>query len=321
MKRVLSCSVLLLLAAVFVPVLRADVKTVQRSTFKLEGLMGAMLNRAAGGDAGQTTTMAIKGTRMSRVNDATGEIVDLTEEKVYRLDVKKKEYTVKTFAELRAEMEQARADAAKRQAQMNPQQPNSQEPAKQSEFEVTSKQTGQTKAIAGYDTHEVIVTVTMHEKGRKLEDGGGTVMTNTMWVAPRVAAFEEAIDFNAKYFKAVYGGAYTGMDMAQMNALSAMLPGIGTLAERMSVEGRKLQGTPLATTTVMETVKSAEQMAGAPRGGDAGGGIGGMLARRMARGQTEQRSTTLTTTMETQSIATAVSAADVAVPAGFKEKK
>jgi hypothetical protein len=46
-----------------------------------------------------------------------------------------------------------------------------------------------------------------------------------------------------------------------------------------------------------------------------------MLARRMLRGKSEPRTTWLTTTSETQSIATSVSADDVAVPAGFKEKK
>jgi hypothetical protein len=66
MKRLFSCSALLLCAVVLAPVLHADVKTVQKTTFKLEGLLGAFLNRAAGGDDGLTATTAIKGNRMSR---------------------------------------------------------------------------------------------------------------------------------------------------------------------------------------------------------------------------------------------------------------
>ena len=60
-------------------------------------------------------------------------------------------------------------------------------------------------------------------------------------------------------------------------------------------------------------------MAAAPRGG--GGGLGGMLARRMMRGQTQQRTTAMTLTTETLSIAATAGAEDVAIPAGFKQKK
>jgi len=318
MKRLVSFLVLLLIVTVAAPILRADVKTVQRSTFKLEGLAGAILNRAAGGDAGLTTTMAIKGNRMRRMNDSTGDIVDLGEEKVYQLDVKKKTYTVRTFAEMRAEIEKERADAAKRESQVNPnEKPDSQAP--EYEFEVDTKRTGEKQQVAGYNTEKVIMTITMHQKGRKLEDGGGMVMTNTMWVAPRVTALEEALDFNMKYFNAVYGSAFSGVDMSQMAALSAMMAGSSNLFGRMATEARKLQGTPLSSTMVIENVKSAEQMANAPK--SSGGGLGGMLATRMMRGQSQQRTTTLTTTFQTRSIATTASADDVAIPAGFKEKK
>jgi hypothetical protein len=321
MKRLFLCSAVLLCAAVFAPALRADVKTVQKTTFKVEGLLGAFLNRAAGGDNGLTTTTSIKGNRMSRVTGTTGEIIDLTEEKVYRVDLKKKEYTVVTFAEMRAELEKAKAEMAKRQEQMNAQdKAEAQQAAKQLEFDIDVKQTGETQAMAGQNARKAILTIAMREKGKKLEESGGMVMTSTMWLAPRVAALDEIADFNMKYFKAVYGGVFSGMDMQQVNALSAMFPGFGSLQERSATEMRKLQGTPLATTTVIESVKCAEQMANAPKAGG-GGGLGGMLAARMMRGQSQQRTTTLTTTSETQSIAPTASADDVAIPAGFKEKK
>ena len=322
MKRLMSFAAPFLCVATFAVVLRADVKTVEKSTFKLEGLMGAMLNRAAGGDAGLTTTVAIKGNRMARMNGTTGEIIDLGEEKVYRVDMKKKEYTVSTFAEMRAEMEQLKADAAKRQAQMNPQdKEQAGPPAKEFEFDVDVKNNpAEKRTVAGLDTHQAVLTITMREKGRKLEEGGGMVLTNTMWLAPRVAAVDEIRDFNVKYFQAVYGDLFGGFDAQQLSALSAMFPGIGSLSTRMATEAKKLSGTPVGSTTVFETIKSAEQMANAPRGGG-GGGLGGMLAARMMRGQSQQRTTTLTTTNETVSIALASSAEDVAIPAGFKEKK
>jgi len=320
MKRLIVCSAAFLSVAMFAAVLRADVKTVEKSTFKLEGLMGAVLNRAAGGDAGLTSTIAVKGNRMSRMTGTTGEIIDLGEEKVYRVDVKKKEYTVSTFAEMRAEMEQLKTDAAKRQAQMNPQdKEQAGRPAKEYEFDVDVKNNAAEKrTIAGLDTHQAVLTITMREKGKKLEEGGGMVLTNTMWLAPRVAALDEIRDFNVKYFQAVYGDLFGGFDAQQLSALSAMFPGIGSLSARMATESKKLTGTPVGSTTMFETIKSAEQMANAPK---AGGGLGGMLAARMMRGQSQQRTTTLTTTNEAMSIAPTAAAEDVAIPAGFKEKK
>lgn len=322
MKRALiACSVLLCSAAAFVPVLRGDVKTTDKTTFKLEGMMGAMMNRMAGGNDGITSTVALKGDRMSRMNGNSGQIVDLAEEKVYDVNVKNKEYSVMTFAEMRAAMEQARADAAKRQEQMNPQDKQAmQDLAKQFEFDIKVDKTGQRKEIAGHNTEEQVLTLTMRQAGKKLEEGGGFVMTNTMWMAPKIAALDELAQFNVKYFKAVYSGVFTGIDMQQAGALSAMMPGLGAMMEKMAAEGRKLQGTPISTTSVIETVKSQEQMNAAPQAG-AGGGIGGMLARRMTRGGSQQRTTTLTTTHDVLSIGTSVSADDVAVPAGFKLKQ
>jgi len=281
MKRLLSCSALLLCAAALAPVLHADVKTVQKTTFKLEGMLGAFLNRAAGGDDGLTQTVAVKGNRMSHMSGTAGEIIDLSEEKVYRVDTKKKEYTVVTFAEMRAEMEKMKADMAKRQAQANPQdKADAEQAAKQLEFDVKVDPTSETQSLAGHNARKTILTITMREKGKKLEEGGGMVLTSTMWMAPKIAALDEVSDFYMKYFKAVYGGTFTGMDMQQMNALAAMFSGIGGLFERNAAEMRKLQGTPLSTTTVIESVKSQQQMANAPK---SGGGLGGMLAARMMR--------------------------------------
>jgi len=322
MKRLIPGSALLVALALVVPVLRADVKTREKTTFKMEGMMGAFVNRMMGGADGQTSSVALKGNRMARLNDTTGHIVDLTEEKIYSVDVKKKEYTVMTFAEMRAQMEKARQDMAKQQQEMDPADKQKLEEARnQLEVDVDVKQTGQSKTLAGQETKENILTLTLREKGRTLEEGGGLVMTSTMWMAPRVPELEELAAFNMKMFKAVYG---QGFDARQLGAVSALIPGLAPLAERMETEMRKLQGTPLAMTTVYEGVKSAEQMkAAASQQPSSGGGIGGLIGRKImgGRGQAQQRSTALTTTSETLSIGTTVSDADVAIPAGFKLKK
>jgi hypothetical protein len=282
-----------------------------------------MLNRAMGGADGITSTVALKGNRLSRTAKDNGEIIDLTEQTVYQLDLKKKEYTVKTFAELRAEIEKMKADAEKQAAGMKPEErQQAGEAGKEVEFDVAIKETGQRKTVAGHDAKETVMNISMREKGKKVVESGGMIMTSTLWLAPKVAALDEVMTFTMKYFDAVYGGLISGFDPRQMASIGAMLPGFGNLAQKMAAEGQKLQGTPVQTTTVFEGVKSAEQMkAAASQQQSGGGGLGGMLAGRLNRGATEQRTKALTTTHEYLSIATAASSEDVAIPAGFKEKK
>ena len=95
--------------------LRADVKTQERTQVRFEGALGRIVNLFGGKGAreGIVSTVALKGNRMMSTTDTTGEIVDLGEEKVYQLDLKKKTYTVVTFAELRRQMEEAMAKAKK----------------------------------------------------------------------------------------------------------------------------------------------------------------------------------------------------------------
>ena len=55
----------------------------------------------------------VVGDRKLTLGESTGQIVDLAEEQIYDLDVKKKTYTVTTFAELKKRIEEQRAKAEK----------------------------------------------------------------------------------------------------------------------------------------------------------------------------------------------------------------
>jgi hypothetical protein len=333
MKRLLSLSAAAVL--VIAPALLADVKTTEKTTLKLEGMLGRMVSMFGGSAArdGITSTVAVKGNRLSRINDATGQIIDLSEQKVYDLDMKKKEYKVTTFEELRRRLQEER-DRAEKQAKSRPAQDKNdlEKSGKEIEFEAAVKDTGQHKTIAGHDTHEVILTITGHEKGKKIEDSGGFIMTNDMWLASKIAALDEIAAFQLKYFQAVYGESL-GIDPQQMASVMAMFPSFEKMASQMQTEGRKMQGTALFTTTTFESMKSDDEMkaAGSDKSGNSekseksgGGGLGGLLASRL-RGQqsgpSQQRSTIMTTTVERLSIEPSASADDLAVPAGFKEKK
>src|SRR5436189_896502 len=90
--------------------LSADVRSDQRVKFQLGGMIGKMVNMFGGKGAreGVMSMVAVKGNRKVTMGDTTGQIVDLSEEKVYDLNIKNKTYTVTTFAQIRKQMEDAR---------------------------------------------------------------------------------------------------------------------------------------------------------------------------------------------------------------------
>ena len=306
--------------------LLADVKTHDRMSVKFEGFLGRMMGMFGGKAAkeGIESTVAVKGNRKATFNDSTGHIVDLSEEKVYDLDMKKKTYTVTTFDELRRRMREAQEKAAKENQKEEPSQPEAQPQKPQKEYEVDFdvKETGQQKQIAGYDTHEAIATVTVREKGKTLEDGGGIVMTNDMWMGPEIPQLKELADFDMRYWKQLQEGAGTEtISPEQMAMVIASFPGIKRAMERFAQEGDKLKGTPVDTTTTFEAVKSKEQLAQSQQQGSSGG-LTGMFARKMMkRDEPKARSTVFTTHHEFLSIDKSVEANDLAIPPDFKEKK
>lgn len=328
MKRLTIGIALLTAAAVAAPVLRADVKTKETTKIALEGVLGIGMRMFGGSAArdGITSTVAVKGNRKSQISDTTGQIVDLTEQKIYMLDMKKKEYQVETFAELRAAFEKARADAEKQKAEMKPEDKQQlEDAAKQLEFEAKVDETGQRKNIAGYDCREVVLTVSAHEKGKTLDDSGGFVMTSNMWMGPKIAALDERRDFEVRFIRALYGeAAFAGMQQ-QAAQLAAMYPSLGKMAERSQAESKKLTGTTVSSTMTFELVRGAEQMKQAQQQSQSsgGGGIGGALTRRVmgGKGQPQPRTKVMTSTTDLLSVGTTVTAEDVAVPAGFKQKK
>jgi hypothetical protein len=308
----------------------ADAKTRDKTTVKFEGMLGRMFNLFGGKAAkeGVEAKTAVKGSRKATINDNNGHIVDLSEEKVYDLDMRKKTYTVTTFEELRRRMRESEEKAkeqASKEEPSRPQEPQQQQkPSKEYEVDFDVKDTGQKKQIAGYDTHESIVTITVREKGKTLEESGGLVMTNDMWLGPRVPQMKEFTDFEMRYWKQLQGPQVTEMSAEQMAAVVAMFPLVSRAMERMQKDGDKLSGTALDTTTIVESVKSPDQLTQQQQqnSSSTGGGIGGLLAKKMMKkDEPKARSTIFTTHHEVLEISTSVAPEDLAIPPDFKEKK
>lgn len=307
----------------------ADVKTEEKGHVKFEGMLGRMFNMFGGKAAreGMVTHVAVKGDRMLSRSDKTGQLVDLAEEKIYDIDFGKKSYKVTTFEQVRQRMreaeERAKKDQEKRKDEDKPA-----EGGKEYEIDVATKETGARKSLNGYDTRQVVTTVTVREKGKTLEQSGGMVLTLDSWLAPTVAAMKEVQDFNLRYMQKLHGPMTPGASAEQMAAALAMYPMLKEALGRVNTEGSKLEGTAIATTMTVEAVKSPEQMEqqAEQEESSGGGGLGGMFARKIMKKKKAEdegpkdRAKVMTTTHEVLKVATDVAPADVTIPADFKDK-
>ena len=314
--------------------LNADVKSEQRGHVKFEGTLGRVVNLFGGRAAreGVTSTVAVKGDRKITTTDQSGQIVDLAEEKVYDLDLRRKTYTVTTFDELRRRMEDARKKAEEdaKEADEKPE-PAPDQSGKEMDVDFTVKDTGQRKTINGFDTRQAIMTIVFREKGRTVEESGGLVVTSDIWLAPTIAAMAEVGEFDLRYARALQGPTLAGASAEQIAAALAMYPMLKDGLAKMAEEAARLDGTAILTTTAIESVKSQEQLAQEKSSAEADskpnvrGGIGGLvggLARRAAkRDEPQQRATFMTTTTEILKVSTDVPASDVAIPEGFRDSK
>ena len=321
--------------------LSADVRSDQRIKFQLGGALGKMINMfSKGAREGVTTMVAVKGNRKATMTgDSTGQIIDLSEEKIYDLDLKNKTYKVTTFAELRRQMDEARKQAqqsAREERPSEPSKPAEKDPnAKEYEVDFDVKNTNETKAINGFDTKKSVITITVREKGKTLNDAGGMVMTTDTWLAASAPSTKELAEFEMKYAQKIYGPTVVGASAQDMAMAMAMYPQMKPALDKMAAEGSKLQGTAILTDMRVEAVPpgTANQTAAAPpppeepKKKGLGGMLGGLkkMAAEAEKNQNSeskpQRAIIMTTSVEMLKLTTDVDAASVAMPAGFTEKK
>jgi len=347
MSKYRSAAVCIILALVISAApLRADVKTQEKSLIKFAGVLGKMVGMFGGKGMreGIVSTIAVKGDRKARITDQKEQIVDLKEEKIYDIDLEDKSYTVTTFAELRKKMEDARQHA-KEQAQKRSDK-EEKEPKKgdekQMEVDFDLKETGEKKTINGYDTHEVIMTITVREKGKTLEESGGVVLTADTWLAPEIPEMKEIAQFELRYMQQLYGPMMNTQEMQQFAAALAANPGLKDAMARFQKEKVNLKGTAISTVVTFDGVQSKEAAAEQSKHKEESdddkpsspSGMFGGLAKKLAKKKSEDkdadkdkesngpknRATIMTMTNDVLKIEPRASAADVSVPAGFKQK-
>ena len=254
---------------------RAGTKVEERSTFELAGPLGRIARGVgASSTEGEVTTVAVSGNRKKSSSGDTGEIVDLSEGKLYAYDVKRGACRVSSFEELRQAAESARRGAtaerrdAPRGAEREPPHREGErqltDAMQQVEIDVELKNTGRTRTINGFETRQVLMTVAAHAKGATLEESGGIALRSEMWLAPKVAALKELTDFDRRYARrlaASINGDASPRDASAMDAAVGVHPMLKDVLVRMKTEGAKVDGSPILTTVTVDLVPSAEEKA------------------------------------------------------------
>ncbi|HEX8619438.1 MAG TPA: hypothetical protein VF911_17790 [Thermoanaerobaculia bacterium] len=306
------------------PAAFAEGNVQQKTRVQFGGVIGGIANVFGGKAAreGVTSTTAIKGNQRLTSNDRTGELVDLDAEKIYRLDYGRKSYEVVTFAELRKQYEEAKKEAAE-EAKENDKKGSKKEEGPEYEVDFDIKETGRKETINGFNTKQLIVTATVREKGKKLEQSGGAVLTADMWMGPKVPVMTELNAFNAKYFKQLYGDATA--EMQQMAVLMATTPAFAKAMKEFSKKRGAFEGESVRTTLTFETVAAPGQETAQEEDASPSGLVGGLLRgamkkRQESKGEAAQPGRAKLFESTTELLSVSKDAGQVGIPAGFKQK-
>jgi hypothetical protein len=298
-------------------------------TSKITGGMMAGAMKLAGAFSKQArepmvSSVAVKGDRMVHANQHHASVIDLDKETITDINFDKKQYSVMTFAQMKQMMEEmsqkmkSSPDAQK--ADVN--------------FKVSAKDTGQKKFIAGFDTHEMVLTMEMEGTDKESGNKGGMVVTSDMWLAPKVSGYNEIAEFHKRMSQKLN---WAPSSFGAMGARPDMMKGMAELAK----ESAKLNGMPVFQTVTMgmhaegqedgQAPPPQQQQADRPSIGGVLGGLGGFGRKKKSRdegstdgqqaqGSTSASGTLMEMTMEMSGFSAApVDGSKLEVPAGFKQ--
>ncbi len=214
----------------------------------------------------------------------TANIIRLDEEKVYELDLKKKQYTEETFAEARAKFQQIQAQAAQAQSQPQQQQPS---PIDESQCEwlepkVDVKRNGEKATIAGLSAERMTIVASQPCKDKKTGQICEMVLTLDEWLSPEVSGRDEELKFYQAYAQKLGLDMSGSKDVTQRaEALFGRYKGIWS---EVQTKMRDVKGYPVKTTFALGVggeqcqatqggATGSAQNAGAPNAGDTQGAI------------------------------------------------
>ena len=259
-----------------------------------------------------------------------GEITDLPALSVYRLDPKKKEYTVSPIKNLSEEMKGEEKGTEK---------PAEEKPAEsdvkivRSEFKV--EETGESQTINSFQATKYVITwVTEWENVRTGEKGTNS-LESLVWATPYTDVIVKAQEEEQKYFRGYMKAVGLDQDKLQQDVLGtnwmSMMDGMNAAKGRPGVSGniakgakemKKIKGYPVLIDGKYTVISDRPQAAPEEEGSKGGllGGLAKKVLKKKPSGEEAQKPT-LAYHIEVLEISLAdLGESDFQVPADYKKK-
>ena len=223
-------------------------------------MVGAFSSQARKAGEPIVSTVYLKGNRLATVNPDSIEIIDLDKETITQVDVLKKTYTVMTFDQMKQQIENARREMEKKQAEHPGSAPASNpnpDDVKVS-FDVKVRKTGAEKQVSGLTGKEAILTMTMNATDQKTQQTGAMAITNDMWLVPEVPGYEQVREFHKRLAEKLASATEgLGMDFTRMLAQN---PGATDALKDMGKEMQKIDGVPIQQIMRMGTTANGQPL-------------------------------------------------------------
>lgn len=313
---------------------------------KMMNMSGKTVTVVAGNRARTDSDLTFDSGMMRALARGAGqstEIVRLDQDTMYTLDTRKKTYTETTFAERRAEMEKAMAQAQKGQASQ--QQATSgvdESECEWSEPKADVQRTGERATIAGHNAERVTVMATQSCKNKETNEVCDFGLMLDQWVAADFKASDEVQNYYKAYAEKMGFSANASRDFAERaQSMFGRYEGMWKeVAAKMSeVKGHPVKssfGLGVGGPSCQSTQQTQAQ--GGPAsppslGGALGGALGGMFGKKKEAEPAPEPAPApqvmpggliplMTVSTELVSVNTgSVDSALFEVPAGFKKVK
>lgn len=220
-------------------------------------------------------TVAVKGNRLAHRSGRHGSVIDLDAQTITQIDLQRKTYSVMTFEQMRAMLEQMK--------QKMKQNPN----ANQVSFKVSADRTGNRKVIAGVDAKEIVLKMEMQGTDQQSGQQGGMSITTDLWIGPAADGYDEIRHFHRRMAEKLNWTPGGNMFMANPQVSE----GMAEVYKEMS----KLDGMPVFETVSMGVVgqpagagSSNQPAAQQSQDQQQSSGLGGMLGGHFGLGHKKQ---------------------------------
>jgi hypothetical protein len=260
-KQIIEASFFLLTLATA----NADV-TIEQSTkvdaagaMSLAAMDGTTVTSVSANNARTDNDLTFKSALMRTFAGGAGKsstIIKLDEERIIDLDLKKKRYTETSFAEMRAQTEQAMQQMEEATQAQQPDQPGgtnlpvSEQNCEWTDSDVSVNRSGARQSFAGFEAEQSVITATQTCQDPETGKSCDVIWTMENWLSPEVVGGQDMQDFWTSYAQKL--GFDETVGKPGMSFMAQLFSQYQQGWDDIETELGELQGYPLKTVLRLE---------------------------------------------------------------------